>query len=60
MDVTVPVGSNATVYVPAKNPDNIKESGNSSNNLKGVKFEKMNGGYAVYSVGSGKYYFEIN
>ncbi|MBN2774817.1 MAG: family 78 glycoside hydrolase catalytic domain [Prolixibacteraceae bacterium] len=58
MDVTVPVGSHATVYVPAKNTDLITESGKQTESAVGVKFLNTENGYAVFEVESGKYHFE--
>jgi alpha-L-rhamnosidase len=58
MDVIVPVGSRATVYVPAKDPHDVTEKGAPLNNNQNISFQGMEGGYAVYSVASGEYYFE--
>ncbi len=60
MEVTVPVGSYASVYVPAHNMEDITESGKPAGNAEGVHFEKMEEGYAVFGVGSGKYKFAVN
>ncbi len=60
MDVTVPVGSYASVYVPAKKAEDVKESGLAIEKSKGVKFEKMEDAYAIFTVESGKYNFEAN
>lgn len=53
MNVEVPVGSTASVYVPAKGQKDVRES----KNLAGVRFKEMSDGYAVFEVGSGKYEF---
>ena len=58
MDITVPVGSHATVYVPAKDPESVHERGNRFVEDKGMKFLRMEEGYAVFTVGSGSYLFE--
>ncbi|NMC40903.1 MAG: family 78 glycoside hydrolase catalytic domain [Bacteroidales bacterium] len=58
MEINVPVGSQATVYVPAKSQKTVLESGKKPSERKGVKYEKVENGYAVYKVGSGKYSFE--
>jgi len=60
MDVTVPVGSSATVYVPAANPESVTESGNAIGDADYVSFQGMEDGYAVYSVKSGNYQFAVN
>jgi alpha-L-rhamnosidase len=58
MQITVPVGSTATVYVPADNSDSVTESGNPAGTSEYVEFTGMDdGGYAVYKVSSGNYEF---
>jgi alpha-L-rhamnosidase len=58
LDVIVPVGSTATVYVPAINEKGVFESGREINDKTGVRFQKMENGYAVFTVGSGDYSFD--
>jgi alpha-L-rhamnosidase len=60
MDITVPVGSTATVYVPAESLQAITESGKQPEASTGVAFQRIEEGYAVFSVGSGAYHFEVN
>jgi alpha-L-rhamnosidase len=60
MDITVPVGSTATVYVPAESQQSITESGKNIQASPEVAFQRMEAGYAVFSVGSGEYNFEVN
>lgn len=57
MDVTIPVNTTATVYVPAKDAGGVTGSGKPAVNAKGVKFLRMENGAAVYEVGSGTYRF---
>ena len=65
MDVTIPVNTTATVYVPAKGAAGVTESGPSTSlragkpaaKAEGVKFLRMENGAAVYEVGSGCYRF---
>jgi alpha-L-rhamnosidase len=59
MHITVPVGSEATVYVPARSAEDVRESGERFEDAAGVEFKKMKDGYAVFRVGSGKYVFEV-
>ena len=59
MDITVPVGSTADVYVPADDPGRVTESGVSAEKAKGVDFQDRQDGYAVYRVGSGGYRFRV-
>ncbi len=58
MEVTVPVGSTATVYVPAENAEQVKEGGqpvgDGSDFISRVGIEA---GYVVFKVQSGKYKF---
>jgi alpha-L-rhamnosidase len=58
MDISVPVGCQATVYVPAKNREQVLESGKKPDKKSGVEYVKMDAGYAVFSVTSGTYRFE--
>lgn len=55
MDVTVPVGSQATVYVPLMKKKTITESGRKTSG--DVRLKKEENGYRVYLVGSGNYQF---
>ena len=57
MEINVPVGSGATVYVPAKSNRSVLESGRKPSRSIGVRFKKNEDGYAVYKVGSGHYSF---
>ncbi|GAB3447285.1 glycoside hydrolase family 78 protein [Actinophytocola sediminis] len=57
LDVTVPVNSTATVYVPTSDPDSITEGGRPANDADGVTYIDIQGRYAVYQVGSGTYSF---
>ena len=58
MEVTIPANTTATVYVPAKEPTVVSESGKPINKEKSLKFLRMENGAAVYAVGSGTYRFE--
>jgi alpha-L-rhamnosidase len=57
LDIAVPVGSTAEVFVPSSNAKNVTESGKQINSESGVSFLKMDNGYAVFKVGSGNYSF---
>jgi alpha-L-rhamnosidase len=59
MDITVPVGSTATVFVPAAEKQNITESGKPADRSEGIDFLRMESGYAVYRVVSGEYAFDV-
>ena len=56
IDVIVPVSCTATVYVPAKNREQVKESGQTPSG-KEIKFIGMENGYAAFKVQSGHYSF---
>jgi alpha-L-rhamnosidase len=58
MSITVPVGSTATVYIPSSGNKKILEGGKPVTESSDIKFLRMENGYAVYKVGSGKYGFE--
>lgn len=57
MNVTIPANTTATVYVPTDDQATVKESGKSTSEAEGIRFVKMDGGKAVYEVGSGTYAF---
>ena len=57
MEIIVPVSCQATVFVPAKDPEGVFESGRNAGKVPGINFLRMEDGYAVYAVGSGKYDF---
>ena len=57
MNVSIPVNSLATVYVPANDVKNVTESGSEVQTTEGVTFLKMEGKYAVFQVQSGNYRF---
>ncbi|MGA2363622.1 MAG: family 78 glycoside hydrolase catalytic domain [Candidatus Aminicenantales bacterium] len=58
MDVTIPINTTATLYVPAKDAAAVTESGKPTGMVDGVKFLRMENGTAVYEVGSGCYQFQ--
>lgn len=57
LDVTIPANTTATVYVPAKAPENVTESNIPADQAKGLEFLRMEGKTAVYKAGSGTYKF---
>ncbi|MEI7902571.1 MAG: glycoside hydrolase family 78 protein [bacterium] len=58
LDVTIPINTTATVYVPAKDADGVTESGKPAAKAAGIKFLRMENRAAVYEVGSGTYRFQ--
>ncbi|MEO8472717.1 MAG: family 78 glycoside hydrolase catalytic domain [Chryseolinea sp.] len=59
MDITVPVGATATVYVPAISEKKVMESNKRAKLGEGIKFKALEGGYAVYEIVSGAYHFSV-
>ncbi|MEI8374560.1 MAG: glycoside hydrolase family 78 protein [Planctomycetota bacterium] len=57
LDITVPVNTTATVYVPAKEAAGVTEGGKPAEKASNVKFLRLEEGAAVYEVGSGSYSF---
>jgi alpha-L-rhamnosidase len=57
LDIEVPVGSTATVYVPSAKADDVTENGKKIKDDKTLRFLKTEDGYSVYAVTSGKYSF---
>lgn len=58
LEVTIPVNTTATVYVPAKDVGAVTESGKRAMRVRSVKFLGMKDNTAVFSVGSGTYLFQ--
>jgi alpha-L-rhamnosidase len=57
IQVTVPVGCTATVYVPFQNDKSITENGKPIKNLKEIKVLGEEDNYQVFSVNSGNFKF---
>ena len=58
LNVTIPVNTTATIYIPTKNANNVSESGRAVKTIQGIEFLRMEkSGVAVYKVGSGKFEF---
>lgn len=55
--VSIPANTTATVYIPAKTEDGVKEGGKPVAECADLKFLRMDGGYAVYAAESGSYTF---
>ncbi len=58
MEVTIPINTAATVYVPAKDEAGVTESGKPTGKVEGVKFLRRQDNAAAYAVGSGTYLFQ--
>ena len=57
LNVTIPANTTATVHVPASAAEAVQESGQPAQSAEGLKFLRMEAGYAVFEAGSGKYRF---
>ena len=55
--LTIPPNTTATVYVPARNADDVTESGRHACQEQGVRFLRNESDYAVFEVGAGSYHF---
>jgi alpha-L-rhamnosidase len=60
IEIKVPVGSTATVFVPSNDNKTILESGKKIKKKSGIELVRYERGYAVYKTGSGLYSFESN
>jgi len=56
-NVSIPVNTTATVYVPADREASVKESDLPVAQVPGIKHARMEAGTAVYEIGSGTYHF---
>ena len=57
LDVSIPAGSVATVYVPTTRPGSVTESGRRIGKSETIRLLGQDGDWAVYEVGSGDYRF---
>jgi alpha-L-rhamnosidase len=56
--ISVPANATATIYVPAKDADAVKEGSVSAKESEGVEFVRMEDDRTVFNIGSGDYRFE--
>ena len=59
MEVTVPVGCTAAVYIPVKSGGTVLEGGNAVSESTEIKILGTDEGYQIFSVNSGKYSFVV-
>ena len=57
--VVIPANTSATVYVPAADAGQVRESGKPLAKAKGVKFLRLEAGQVVLAVESGEYHFTV-
>jgi len=60
MDIKVPVSCMSTVFVPASDPEKVRESGRKLSEVDEIEFLQMEDGYAAFKVGSGEYSFTVS
>lgn len=58
LDVSVPVNTSASIYVPCMPGSSITETGRPASDAEGVKFIREENGKAIFEVGSGNYSFQ--
>ncbi len=56
-NIVVPPNATATVYVPAKDAETVRENGKPAGQVEGIKFLRMDNDTSIYEVGSGSYAF---
>ncbi len=59
MDITVPVGSEASVYVPVSDISKVSEGGIEIDKVQSIKIASTDSEQVVLNIGSGKYHFEF-
>ena len=59
LDVTIPVNTTATLFIPAKKLEDITESGRPTADCEYIKFLRMEGNAGVFIAGSGTYNFAV-
>lgn len=59
MEVEIPANTTATVFVPAKNSNAVKESGKVLSQVNDIKLNGNQEGYVVLELGSGVYHFAV-
>ncbi|SDT43619.1 NPCBM-associated, NEW3 domain of alpha-galactosidase [Paenibacillaceae bacterium GAS479] len=59
-NVTVPVNTTATLYIPADSKWAVTEGSGFAHSAQGVQFVGMEDGNAVFTVGSGDYQFTVD
>ena len=56
-NIEVPANATATIHVPAKSAESVKENGATIPKTGAIEFARMDGGCAVFTIGSGRYKF---
>ncbi len=59
LDLTIPVNTRATVYIPAPEGGRITEDGHPLAEVKDILLEGVERGYLIVGLGSGSYHFQV-
>ena len=59
MKVEIPFNCQSEIWIPGGKEARLTESGRQVENQKGITLLKKEGNYEVYSIGSGRYRFEV-
>ncbi|MGC8668268.1 MAG: family 78 glycoside hydrolase catalytic domain [Chthonomonadales bacterium] len=59
LDIEVPVNTIAAVAIPAPSEERVHEGNTLASRATGVHFLRMDGGFAWFRVGSGRYHFTV-
>ncbi len=57
LEVTIPVNTVATLYIPSENPENVREGGLDLKEVRGISEYGQEGKYTRIKAGSGHYHF---
>jgi alpha-L-rhamnosidase len=57
---TVPANTRATLHLPARSADAVREGGKPAARAEGVTFVRFDGGRATFELASGRYEFETD
>jgi alpha-L-rhamnosidase len=59
LDIIIPVSSTATVYLPIKDVNQLKESGELMDQIKEIQVVSFDSDKIILSMGSGEFFFEF-
>lgn len=60
LSVEIPANCTATVFLPARSAESVRESGRNVSTVRGIKFLRPEGDRVVLAVGAGRYALESN
>jgi len=59
LNVTIPVNTTASVFMPVNDPALVREGGRPAAQSAGVQYLRIQDGCAVFAIGSGTYRFTV-